>query len=118
MNWLLLLVTDADFVLQISGDLDVAKEAFLQVTSKLRANLFEREGAVSAFVPVIPYLPMSGDGLDTKYESKESRRHGREHSYSGGYGGSSDLPAGDAYGSYGGLHVSIHVYLLQFILDD
>uniref|UniRef100_A0A5B6ZXA1 K Homology domain-containing protein n=2 Tax=Davidia involucrata TaxID=16924 RepID=A0A5B6ZXA1_DAVIN len=93
-----------DEMVQIAGDLDVAKDALIQVTSRLRANLFDREGAVSAFVPVLPYLPMSTDGSDgLKYESRDSKRHGRGHSYSGGYGGSSDLPAGDGYGSYGSL---------------
>ena len=78
----------------------------MQVTSRLRANLFDREGAVSALVPVLPYLPMSTDGSNgLKYESRDSRRHGRDHSYSDGYGEASDLPAVDDYGSYGGLQV-------------
>ncbi|KAK2994613.1 hypothetical protein RJ640_025667 [Escallonia rubra] len=94
--------SEDDEMVQISGDLDVAKDALLQVTSRLRANLFEREGAVSALVPVLPYLPMSTDVSDaSKYEGRDSRRHGRGHSY--GYGGSSDFVADDGYGSYGGL---------------
>ncbi|GMP28831.1 hypothetical protein CsSME_00004210 [Camellia sinensis var. sinensis] len=93
-----------DEMVQISGELDVAKDALTQVTSRLRANLFDREGAVSALVPVLPYLPMPTDGSDgLKYDSRDSRRHGRGHSYSGGYGGTSDLPPIDGYGSYGGL---------------
>ncbi|CAK9186073.1 unnamed protein product [Ilex paraguariensis] len=92
-----------DEMVQIAGDLDIAKDALVQVTSRLRANLFDRDGAVSAFVPVLPYLPMSMDSSDvSKYESRDSRRHGRGHSYSGGYGGSGDLQAGDGYGNYGG----------------
>ncbi|KAA8547972.1 hypothetical protein F0562_004401 [Nyssa sinensis] len=63
-----------DEMVQIAGDLDVAKEALIQVTSH---------------------------GL--KYESRDSKRHGHGQSYSGGYGVSSDLPAGDGYGRYGGL---------------
>ncbi|GFY84899.1 RNA-binding KH domain-containing protein [Actinidia rufa] len=91
-------------MVQISGDPDLAKDALMQVTSRLRANLFDREGAVSALVPVLPYLPMSTDGSDgLKYESRDSRRHGRGHSYSDGYGEASELPAVDDYGSYGGL---------------
>ncbi|XP_057488492.1 KH domain-containing protein At4g18375-like isoform X2 [Actinidia eriantha] len=91
-------------MVQISGDPDLAKDALMQVTSRLRANLFDREGAVSALVPVLPYLPMSTDGSDgLKYESRDSRRHGRGHSYSDGYGEASGLPAVDDYGSYGGL---------------
>lgn len=97
--------SEDDEMVQISGDLDVAKDALLQVTSRLRGNLFDREGPVSAFVPVLPYLPMSVDHSDgMKYESREGRRYGREHSYSGGYGGPSDLPTSELYGSYGGLH--------------
>lgn len=91
---------------QISGDLDVAKDALIQVVTRLRANLFDREGAVSAFLPVLPYLPVSADGSDSlNYESRDSKRHGRVHSYSGGYGGTSDLAATDNYGSYGGSQV-------------
>ncbi|XP_057463372.1 RNA-binding KH domain-containing protein RCF3 isoform X2 [Actinidia eriantha] len=94
---------DEEMVL-ISGDPDLAKDALMQVTSRLRANLFDREGAVSALVPVLPYLPMSTDGSNgLKYESRDNRRHGRDHSYSDGYSEASDLPAVDDYGSYGGL---------------
>lgn len=93
-----------DEMVQISGDLDLAKDALLQVTSRLRANLFEREGTMSAFVPVLPYLPVSADSPDgSKYESRDSKGHARGPPYSGGYGGSGDLPAADAYGTYGGL---------------
>ncbi|XP_031108293.1 KH domain-containing protein At4g18375-like [Ipomoea triloba] len=97
-----------DEMVQISGELDVSKDALVQVTSRLRANLFEREGAVSAFVPVPPYLPMPIDASDslTKYESRDTRRHGRGHSYSSGYGGLNDIPPTDGYGSYGGLQSS------------
>lgn len=93
------------FYYQIAGDLDVAKDALVQVTTRLRANLFDREGAVSsALVPVLPYLPVPTEGTDSlSYESRESKRHGRGHSFSGGYG--SDLAASDSYGSYGGPQV-------------
>ncbi|XP_059670354.1 KH domain-containing protein HEN4-like [Cornus florida] len=95
---------DDEEMVQIAGELDVAKDALMQVTTRLRANLFDREGAVSSFVPVLPYLPMSSDNSDVlKYEIGDGKRYGRGHSYSGRYGGSSDLPAGDDYGGYGGL---------------
>ncbi|KAK6129233.1 hypothetical protein DH2020_037063 [Rehmannia glutinosa] len=95
--------SEEDEMVQISGDLDIAKDALIQVTSRLRANLFEKEGAVSAFLPVLPYLPMSADVSDSlKYESRDTKIRGRGYSYSGGYGGSSDLPPVDAYGGYGG----------------
>lgn len=71
----------------------------------MRANLFEKEGAVSTFLPVLPYLPMSTDGSESlKYESRDSKNRGRGgYSYSAGYG--ADLPPVDAYGGYGGLQV-------------
>ncbi|KAJ7971001.1 KH domain-containing protein [Quillaja saponaria] len=95
--------SEDDEMVQVSGDLDVAKEALIQVLTRLRTNLFDREGAVSAFLPVLPYLPVSADGSDSSnYDSRDVKRHGRGHSYSSNYGGSSDLAAGDSYGSYGG----------------
>ncbi|KAI4346616.1 hypothetical protein L6164_007498 [Bauhinia variegata] len=94
--------SEDDEMVQISGDLDVAKEALVQVLTRLRANLFDREGAVSTILPVLPYLPVSADGSDgLSYDGRDSKRHGRGHSYSSGYGGSSDLAAGESYGSYG-----------------
>ncbi|XWS32890.1 hypothetical protein CRYUN_Cryun22dG0029600 [Craigia yunnanensis] len=83
----------------------VAKDALIQITIRLRANLFDREGAVSALVPVLPYLSVPTEGTDSlSYESRESKRHARGLSYSGGYG-SSDLAASGSYGSYGGHQV-------------
>ncbi|KAK6798648.1 hypothetical protein RDI58_006351 [Solanum bulbocastanum] len=93
-----------DEMVQISGELDVVKDALIQVTSRLRANLFEREGAASTFVPVLPYLPMTTGSDTLKHESRDSRRHG--HSYSAGYGGTTDLPRADGYGSYSGIQVT------------
>ncbi|KAG5527572.1 hypothetical protein RHGRI_028472 [Rhododendron griersonianum] len=93
-----------DEMVLISGDLDVAKDALIQVTSRLRANIFDREGAVPAFVPVLPYLPMPTDGSDDlRYDSRDNKRYGRGHSYSNRYGDASDFPAMDSYGSYDGL---------------
>lgn len=85
------------------------------MTSRLRANLFEKEGAASAFLPVLPYLPMSTDGSDSlKYESRDSKSRGRGgYSYSGGYG--ADMPPVDAYGGYGSLQVKSVVILFLLI---
>ncbi|KAI9124467.1 hypothetical protein K1719_004389 [Acacia pycnantha] len=97
------IASEDDEMVQISGDLDLAKDALVQVLTRLRANLFDREGAVSTFLPVLPYLPVPADGPDgLSYDARDSKRHGRGHSYSSSYGGSSDLTAGDGYGSYGG----------------
>ncbi|KAG4914608.1 hypothetical protein JHK87_052165 [Glycine soja] len=97
------IASEDDEMVQISGDLDIAKDALVHVLTRLRANLFDREGALSSFLPVLPYLPVSADGSDgLNYDGRDGKRHGRGHSYSSGYGGSSDLAAGDIYGSYGG----------------
>ncbi|KAL6518941.1 hypothetical protein OROHE_017694 [Orobanche hederae] len=95
--------TEDDEMVQISGDLDTAKDALIQVTSRLRANLFEKEGAVSAFLPVLPYIPMSTEDSESLKYNRDAKSRGRGYSYSGGYGGSNDLPPVDAYGGYGGL---------------
>ncbi|KAF5945370.1 hypothetical protein HYC85_015598 [Camellia sinensis] len=87
-------------MVQITGDLNVASNALLQVTLRLKANIFEMEGALGALPPSLPYLPMSMDMSDgSKYRDKP---RGRGYSsYSDGYG-SSDLHPSDSYGSYGG----------------
>ncbi|KAL5759485.1 hypothetical protein ACOSP7_018009 [Xanthoceras sorbifolium] len=85
-------------MVQITGGLDVASNALSQVTMRLRANIFEREGA-AAYPPVLPYVPMSVDISDgSKYANRDSQSRGRGYS---SYG-SSDIPASDSYGSYGG----------------
>ncbi|XP_021812470.1 KH domain-containing protein HEN4 isoform X3 [Prunus avium] len=100
------IASEDDEMVQISGDLDIAKDALIQVVTRLRANLFDREGAGSAFLPVLPYLPVSADGSDgPNYDSRDGKRHGRGHSYSAGYGGSSDFATNDSYGSYGGSQI-------------
>lgn len=94
-----------DEMVQISGDLDIAETALIHITSRLRANLFEKEGQV--MLPVLPYVPLSPDASDSSpYDSRDSKRHGRGLSYSGGYGGSADLPPPDPYSSYGGVQSS------------
>ncbi|KAK3409213.1 hypothetical protein EUGRSUZ_J01359 [Eucalyptus grandis] len=96
------IAADDDEMVQISGDLDIAKDALVQVTTRLRANVFDREGALSTFVPVLPYLPVPADASDgLNYDSRENKRHPRGHSYSSGYGGSNDLGVADSYGGYG-----------------
>ncbi|XP_077250043.1 KH domain-containing protein At4g18375-like isoform X1 [Tasmannia lanceolata] len=96
--------SEDDEMVQISGDINVATDALAQVTTRLKANLFEREGALPAFPAALPYIPMSSDVSDgSKYAGRDSKRHGSGYSsYSGGYGGSGDVPPSDNYGSYGG----------------
>ncbi|KAE8695771.1 RNA-binding KH domain-containing protein isoform 1 [Hibiscus syriacus] len=93
--------SEDDEMVQIAGDPDVAKDALVQITTRLTANFFDREGAVSPLVPALPYLPMPTEGTDSlSYENRESKRHGRGHTYSGGFG-SSDLAPSESYGTYG-----------------
>ncbi|XP_076955315.1 uncharacterized protein LOC143630109 [Bidens hawaiensis] len=62
---------------------------------RLRASLFEREGAMPTFVPVLPYLHVPSDVHDvTKYDNTDSRVFGRGHD---------DFLANNGYGSYGDL---------------
>ncbi|XVF03311.1 hypothetical protein REPUB_Repub04eG0250400 [Reevesia pubescens] len=86
-------------MVQITGGLDVASNAFSQVLLRLRANIFEREGAAAAFLPVLPYIPMPLDMSDgSKYGKKDGQPRNRGYSsYSG------DLSANDSYGTYSGL---------------
>ncbi|KAJ8775348.1 hypothetical protein K2173_020352 [Erythroxylum novogranatense] len=94
------IATDNDEMVQVSGDLDVAKDALIQVSQRLRANAFDREGAISTFLPVLPYLHVPTDRSDSlSYDPKDTRRPGHSHSYSGGYR-SSDYAASETYGSY------------------
>lgn len=98
------IATEDDEMVQISGELDIAKDALVQVLTRLRANLFDKERSVSSLLPpVLAYLPASPEGPDGfNYEGRDGRRHGRGgYSYSDGYGGSSDFASGDGYGNYG-----------------
>ncbi|KAI4339588.1 hypothetical protein MLD38_024512 [Melastoma candidum] len=89
-----------DEMVQISGDLDSAKDALIQVTTRLRANMFDKEGPSSSLMPIIPYLSMPPDGPEgLSHEPRDSRRHARGHSYSSAYGNSSSL-TDDDHGVY------------------
>ncbi|XP_073110134.1 KH domain-containing protein At4g18375 isoform X3 [Elaeis guineensis] len=95
--------SEDDEMVQISGDLDVARNALVQVTTRLKANFFERESALSSFPPSVPYHPSPNDSSEgSKYGARDSKAHGHGYSYSGGYGISGDLPPSESYGSYGG----------------
>lgn len=89
----------------------------MQVLTRLRANVFDKERAVSTFLPpVLPYVPASPDVSDgLNYDGRDGRRHGRGHSYSSGYGGSSDLASGDNYGSYGSSQVLLQPFNFERI---
>ncbi|KAJ6844746.1 RNA-binding KH domain-containing protein RCF3-like isoform X1 [Iris pallida] len=92
--------SEDDEMVQISGDLDVARIALIQVTTRLKANFFERENALSAFAPPVPYHSIPSDD-GPKYDSRDSKSHSRGYSsYSGGYGASADVLPSEPYGSY------------------
>lgn len=58
------------------------------------------------FVPVLPYLPVAPEAPEyPKYERRDSKGREHDHSYSGRYGASSDLPPNDGYGNYGSYQV-------------
>lgn len=97
------------FIDQISGDLDVARDSLIQIITRLRANLFDREGAVSTFLPVMPYIPGpppdDSDGLRYDRRDRDMDRDSKRHvrggqSYPEPYGSSADLPIADRYGRY------------------
>ncbi|CAL9195580.1 unnamed protein product, partial [Musa hybrid cultivar] len=95
--------SEDDEMVQISGDIDTARNALVQVTTRLKANFFERENALSSVPASIPFHPLPNDASEgSRYGSRDAKAHGRGFSYSGGYGSSSDLVTSDTYGSYGG----------------
>ncbi|XP_022725210.1 RNA-binding KH domain-containing protein RCF3-like [Durio zibethinus] len=90
-------------MVQITGGLDVASNALSQVMVRLRANIFEREGA-AVFLPVLPYIPRSLDMSDgSKYGNKYGQPRNRGHTSASGEYSSGDLSASDSYGTYSGL---------------
>ncbi|XP_072990493.1 RNA-binding KH domain-containing protein RCF3 isoform X2 [Typha latifolia] len=97
------IAAEDDEMVQITGDLDLARNALVQVTTRLKANFFERESALSAFPPSVPYHPLPSNASDgSKYSSRDSKVHGRGYSYSSGYGVSGDVLPPENYGSYSG----------------
>lgn len=94
-------------MVQISGDLDVARHALVQITTRLKANFFEREGALSGFPPVIPYHPLPASVSDgPKYLGRDTKPAGHDYPYSSGYRPSDDMVPVDSYANYGSSQVS------------
>ncbi|XP_071702472.1 KH domain-containing protein At4g18375-like [Rutidosis leptorrhynchoides] len=93
-----------DEMVQITAELDVAKDALLQVALRLRGDLFEKEGVVSTFFPVLPYLPVAPEVTEIpKHERRDYKGYERGNLYSSSYeyDAANDLPPNDGYGSYG-----------------
>ncbi|VAI05774.1 unnamed protein product [Triticum turgidum subsp. durum] len=98
--------SDDEEMVQIGGDLDVARHALVQITTRLKANFFEREGALSGFPPVIPYHPLPASVPDEpKYLSRDSKSAGHDYPYSIGYRASDDVLPVDRYANYGSSQV-------------
>lgn len=77
----------------------MVSSALLQVVLRLKANLFGRDGALTAFPPTLPYVPMPIDMTDgQKYGGHDNQSRGR------GYG---SREPGDNYGSNGSSLVSL-----------
>ena len=103
------------FGVQISGELDVARNALIQLATRLKANSFEREGALPALMPPVPYISFAGDSSDMmKYGSREGKGYGRGYSsYS-----SLDVDA-EGYSGYGASQVRIFFFfLVRFVSDS
>nr|XP_010937187.2 KH domain-containing protein At4g18375 isoform X1 [Elaeis guineensis]XP_010937188.2 KH domain-containing protein At4g18375 isoform X1 [Elaeis guineensis]XP_019709870.1 KH domain-containing protein At4g18375 isoform X1 [Elaeis guineensis]XP_019709871.1 KH domain-containing protein At4g18375 isoform X1 [Elaeis guineensis]XP_019709872.1 KH domain-containing protein At4g18375 isoform X1 [Elaeis guineensis] len=71
--------SDDDATVQISGDNNAVRHALIQVTERLRANLFGREDALSSI-------------LSSMYHFIPRDAHGHGCSYSAEYGTSGDVP--------------------------
>ncbi|XP_042462545.1 KH domain-containing protein HEN4-like [Zingiber officinale] len=97
--------SDDDEMVQISGEIDIARNALVCVTTRLKANLFERrENTLSTHVSSAPHHRFPTDAYDGSkyYGGRDSKVHGRGFSDSKGYGTSRDLLPSDAFGDYGG----------------
>lgn len=93
---------------QISGDLDVARHALVQITTRLKANFFERESALAPFPPAIPYHPLPAVVSDEpKYLGRDTKPAGHGYLYSSGYRPSDDLIPADTYSNYSSSQVSL-----------
>ncbi|KAL5217724.1 hypothetical protein ABZP36_018408 [Zizania latifolia] len=93
-------------MVQISGDLDVARHALVQITTRLKANFFEREGALSGLPPMIPYHPLPASVSEGPKYLGRDKPLGHDYPYSSGYRGSDDIGHVDSYANYGSSQVS------------
>lgn len=92
-------------VRQIGGDNESAMNALVQVATRLKANVFEREGSLPSLFSDVTYLPPRAHREiieDPKYGVRERRSFARGSIYSCGRGG---LDHSDSYGVHGGSKV-------------
>ncbi|KAH6798484.1 RNA-binding KH domain-containing protein [Perilla frutescens var. frutescens] len=95
--------SEDDEMVQITGELNAAKNALLQVTQRLRVNLFETDGSSSAFpMPSpVPSLATPTEAFEGQtYVNRDNRARSQRYStYSGGYS-TKNLAPTDRYGSF------------------
>lgn len=85
---------------QITGDLNAAENALLQVMQRLRANIFETDESSSAFSMPTPYATSTDLFKGQTFVNRNNRRRNSGYSaYSGGYS-SKNLPPNDSCESY------------------
>ncbi|XP_057777206.1 KH domain-containing protein HEN4-like isoform X2 [Salvia miltiorrhiza] len=90
--------SEDDEMIQITGELNAAKNAMLQVTQRLRANILETDGSSLAYpIPAPPIEAFEGQA----YVNRDNRTHHQGYStYSGGYSTKTLPQADSSYGSY------------------
>ncbi|KAL3631180.1 hypothetical protein CASFOL_024164 [Castilleja foliolosa] len=89
-----------DEMVQITGDLNAAKNALLQVMQRLRGNMFESDGNLPSFQTPAPYATSADPYNGQKHGRRDNRTRNSEYSnYSGGYN-SKNSPPTDSYGGY------------------
>ncbi|KAG6497209.1 hypothetical protein ZIOFF_045099 [Zingiber officinale] len=95
--------SEDDEMVQISGEIDIARDALVHVTTSLKANLFERDSTSAAHGSSAPHHRFPVDASDgPKYHGgRDSKSHGHGFSYSGGYGTSRNLLPSDTNAGYG-----------------
>ncbi|KAG6497211.1 hypothetical protein ZIOFF_045101 [Zingiber officinale] len=95
--------SEDDEMVQISGEIGVARDALVHVTTHLKANLFERDSTSAAHGSSAPHHRFPVDASDgPKYHGgRDNKSHGHGFSYSGGYGASRNLLPSDTYAGYG-----------------
>ncbi|XP_074583221.1 RNA-binding KH domain-containing protein RCF3-like isoform X2 [Curcuma longa] len=95
--------SEDDEMVQISGEIDIARDALVHVTTRLKANLFERDSTSAAHGSSAPHhrFPVNASDGPKYHGGRDSKSHGRGFSYSGGYGASRNLLPSDTYAGYG-----------------
>jgi poly(rC)-binding protein 3/4 len=76
----------------------------VQITTRLKANFFERENALAPFPPAIPYPAVVSD--EPKYLGRDTKPAGH-YLYSSAFRAADDLIPADTYASYNSSQVSL-----------